>query len=262
MKSLIRNILFYKLLIANCLLPIALCLFLISFSSCKKDSFCNCLKSTGSTATEKRDLATFNKIEIDKNIDVFLVQDSVSYAKVTCGKNLLDGVSTEVSEGRLTITNKNKCNWSRSFKNEFVVEVHCAELMEIIFSTSGDLTMLNQFKVDSLYMQSDIGSGSILMNLDSRIFYGVLNTGVADLTVKGKVGGNYLLANGQGFIDTSELENGYAYLRSNATNDCKVRVTGQLDVEIEAIGNIYYYGDPHVVNLIKHSGTGKLIKAD
>jgi hypothetical protein len=259
----VRNINIQKLVndVLKQLSALLLIVCMLIFNSCKKDSFCNCLKSTGGTVTEVRYLTEFNKLEIKKNVKVFIVQDSVSIAKVTCGKHLMDGVSTEVIDGKLTITNKNRCNWSRSFQNEFIVELHCPNLVDIRYSTSGDLVMLNRFKVDSLFIESGLGSGSIVLDLDVRALYAVLNTSVADLTIKGKVDLSYLFANAQGFIDAREVENSYTYMRTNATNDCKVKVNDHLDAEIEAEGNIYYYGSPGTVNL-KKTGTGNLIKAD
>ena len=161
----------------------------------------------------------------------------------------------------LTITNVNKTNWVRSYKNKFIAEVHCKQLLDVRYESSGNLTMQQPFLVDSFFIQSGDGTGSIVLDLQARVLFGVLNTSVADLTVKGKIAIQYLFANAQGFIDARDVENSYTYIRSNSTNDCKVRVKDVLDAEIEYQGNIYYYGNPTTVHL-KRTGTGNLIKAD
>ena len=230
-------------------------------SSCTKDPLCNCLKSTGSTVTETRSLAFFNQLEVGKNVELLIVQDSVYFAKVTCGKNLMDGIEITIVNNKLNITNNNRCNWTRSYANDFVVELHCPDLVDIRYSSSGNLTMLNHFKTDSLYLESGLGTGSVILDLDVRVLYAVLNTSVADLTIKGKVEVSYLFANAQGFIEAREVQNYYTYMRSNSTNDCRIKCSGHLDAEIEGQGDIYYYGNPPDVYL-KKTGTGSLIKGD
>lgn len=236
-----------------------LLLFILAFSNCKKES--NVFKSTGSITTETRSLPPFTKLTVYKNITTLIVQDTVDYVKITCGKNLLDGIIAEVEGEHLTITNVNKTNWVRSYKNQFIAEVHCKQLFDVRYESSGNLTVQQPFLVDSFFIQSGDGTGSIILDLQARVLFAVLNTSVADITVKGKINIQYLFNNAQGFIDARAVENSYTYMRSNSTNDCKVRVKDVLDAEIEYQGNIYYYGNPTTVNL-KQTGTGKLIKAD
>lgn len=239
--------------------PFLFLFIILAFSNCKKES--NVFKSTGPTATETRNLNPFKKLTVLKNITTYIVQDTANFVKISCGKNLLDGISTTVEGEHLTITNLNKTNWVRSYKNKFIAEVHCKQLVDVRYESSGNLTIQEPLLADSFFVQSGDGTGSMSINLNARVLFAVLNTSVADLTVKGKIQINYLFNNAQGFIDTREVENSYTYMRSNSTNDCKVRVKDLLDAEIEYQGNIYYYGNPTTVNL-KKTGTGNLIKAE
>src|SRR5687768_15052079 len=97
---------------------------LISLSSCSKDDWCNCLKSEGPQTTQIRDLAEFTAVELDHNIDLVVKQDTFYKVEVTCGKNLLDGISTEVNYGKLVLNNNNKCNWLRDLDNKFTVTIN------------------------------------------------------------------------------------------------------------------------------------------
>ncbi|MBL7925858.1 MAG: DUF2807 domain-containing protein [Bacteroidia bacterium] len=237
-----------------------LSLMLLCFYSCK-DETCNCLKSTGSIGNTKVILDDFTKLTVDKNITTTIVTDTVCYAKVTAGKNLLDGIVFTQTQKSLSITNNNKCNWLRSYKNAFQVELHVKNLQEIQYASSGNLTLAAGFATDSLFIFSGTGAGSIIANVNVRVLNIVLNTGVADVTVAGNSTVNYFYSNGQGFIDTRNMKNHYTYIRSSGTNDCYVKTQNHLDAEIEAIGNIYYYGNPQTVNL-KRNGTGNLIKGN
>lgn len=233
-------------------------LLLFACSGCEKDSFCNCLKGTGDVITEKRNIEPFRDIETYKNIKVFIVQDSVYYLKVSAGKNLIDGISATVSNNVLLIENKNRCNWLRSFKNNFVVEVHTPVLNHIINNSSDDIIMLNKFKTDSLSIDCHDGSGTIEINVEAPVMWTNLHTGISDVKGKGTVGVNYVYAAGQGSIDYSGIETGYTFITNKGTNDCYINVQKELNAEIFYVGYIYYKGNPYKVNSVI-SGTGKLI---
>ncbi|MBK7969103.1 MAG: DUF2807 domain-containing protein [Bacteroidetes bacterium] len=75
----------------------------IFVASCGKDQLCNCLKKTGDEITEVRSVSSFSSIEMNNNVDVIIIPDTFFSIKVTCGKNLMDGLKTEVKNNRLEI---------------------------------------------------------------------------------------------------------------------------------------------------------------
>src|SRR5438067_439983 len=95
-----------KCLFALYIVHCALCIV----SGCKKENMCDCIKSTGDIITEHRSIADFTELEVYKNVIVTIVQDTVVYADVEAGENLMPLIDTEVSGGVLKITNNNKCN--------------------------------------------------------------------------------------------------------------------------------------------------------
>ncbi len=233
-------------------------LLLFAFSGCEKDSMCNCLKGTGDVITETRSIEPFRTIETYKNVKVFIVQDSVCYLKVSAGKHLIDGISATVSNNVLLIENKNRCNWLRSFKNNFVVEVHTPVLNHIINNSSDDIIMLNKFFTDSLSIDCHDGLGTVEINVQTPVMWTNLHTGIADVKGKGTVGVNYVYAASQGSVDYAQVETGYTFITNKGTNDCYIHVQKELNAEIFYVGNIYYKGNPYKVNSVI-SGTGNLI---
>src|SRR5690242_20273176 len=87
-----------------------LCLLLFS---CKKESLFDCFKSTGDIVTERRNIGTFTETIIYNNVNVIIVQDSLTYLEINAGENLLPLITTEIRNGKLIIENNNKCNWVR-----------------------------------------------------------------------------------------------------------------------------------------------------
>src|SRR6185436_10689371 len=125
-------------------------LFLFMFSSCKKENMCDCFKSTGSTFTEKRVLGDFDQLEVNDNIDVVLVEDTLNYAEVEAGKNLIDLIDTKIDNNQLNIANRNTCNWVRSYKKEITVTVHFKQLKQIVHYGSKEIVSSNIIHADVL----------------------------------------------------------------------------------------------------------------
>src|SRR5204862_3278522 len=79
--------------------------------SCKKENLFDCFKSTGDVMTERRSISAFTDVEINNNVNVIFVQDSLTYVEANAGENLLPLIVTEIRNGKLYIENHNTCNW-------------------------------------------------------------------------------------------------------------------------------------------------------
>ncbi|MBL0341913.1 MAG: DUF2807 domain-containing protein [Bacteroidetes bacterium] len=233
-------------------------LFTVLNSGCKKDSMCNCLKKTGDEITETRNLAPFHSLEMKNNVDVIIVNDTFFSAKITCGKNLIDGIKTEVIDQQLIISNINKCNWLRDFENKFVIEVTVPVLEQVVTRGSGNLYCKDTIRGERLLAESWNGTGELnfLLNYKSAEFK--IHTGPADMLAAGKLVDCYVYNAGNGFFKGFETYPDYCLVISKSTGDCEVRAIQKLSVEIEYNGNIYYKGNPAQIEEAI-SGKGQLI---
>jgi hypothetical protein len=84
-------------------------------------------------------------------------------------------------------------------------------------------------------------------------------SGSPDMKVRGITGVNYVYSAGYGVIYCQDLRSTFLFMRNTSTNDCYVWVTHELGYEIMSLGNIYYRGDPSIING-SVTGSGKLIK--
>ncbi len=232
---------------------------LLLFSGCKKDSMCNCLKNTGDEISENRYVPDFTSIEMNNNVDVVLIPDTFYSLKVICGKNLMDGIKTEVTDNTLRIKNINKCNWLRDFENKFTVEIPLPTIEQITNNGSGNLTCADTLKGYALQVDSWNGSGALSFLIDYQEVRFKLHTGPADIIALGKSYDGYVYNAGNGFFKGSELKTEYCYVISKGTGDTEVYAAKELGATIEYQGDIYYSGDPQSI-LQTISGTGKLIK--
>ena len=204
-------------------------------------------------------VAAFRNIEVHDNINVVFTQDTVYKIMVEAGKNLLPLISAE-NEGKwLVIRNNNKCNWVRSFKKNVInVSVWGANIDSILHFGSGDISSANTIKSQILTLEAK-SSGNINVAVDAATSYCNISSGVGDITMRGFSGVSYVYLAGSGYVHCKELVTGYTFLENRGTGDCYVNVTKEIGSTISYTGNVYYSGNPPVVNSVIR-GTGKLIK--
>ena len=169
-------------------------------------------------------------------------------------------IKSEVRDSCLYLTNENKCNWVRSFKDKVNIYVTCIKIKGLVNNIgSGNITSLDTLYTDYFQLDDFDGSGIINLKLVANTSWFNLHTGPADLVVNGRSGLSYLYSVGNGSADLKNFpSNGY-YITNNSTNNCYVNVQKELDVKIGYIGNIYYSGSPYKITT-NITGSGKLIK--
>jgi len=227
--------------------------------SCNKSNPGDCFKSTGPITTETREVDAFRYLSMENNVDVFLAYSPSYSVEVRAGKNIIPGIKTNVQDHTLTIKNENSCNWIRSYEKPIEVYIGTPNLDSIVYQASGNLSSTNQFTSDSLKLDVLEGAGSINLwiNMDKTICN--LHYGTVDLTVKGHSHISHLYSGGYGPADFRNLETTYTYMTNNSTNNCYVWASLELEVQIENVGDVYYFSDTPTVSL-SGSGTGKLYK--
>lgn len=234
-------------------------LALMILSSCKKENMGDCFKAVGKQTTETRQLPPFSKIIVEKNVDVVLVPDTAEYVVVSCGDNLIDLIKTEVNGGMLSIANHNKCNWVRNLDTPIKAEVHVKKLAELYFKGSGSITCTDTLRNDNLLIDCYDASGNVDLWVHNGWNVISQHTGNADVKLQGWVATNTMFSGGNGFLDCRNLLTTTANVRHSGTGEFYVYASNELNVRIELIGNVYYFGHPPVINKTILS-TGRLIE--
>ncbi|MFN5324875.1 MAG: GIN domain-containing protein [Bacteroidota bacterium] len=234
--------------------------FLIAtiFVSCGEDPFCNCLQPTGKTSSEHRTLAAFQKIEVSNNINVNIHIANEHKAIVTCGKNLIDGVETEVEYGQLKIRNMNRCNWIRNPGNDFTVDIYTKELIEIVFRGGGNIQCIDTIKTKTFLAENWDATGSLSLKLDCEESILKIHTGPSDIIAEGSTSYSYLYNTGNGYIRAGSLRSSYAEVFNRGTGDCFVHSNIRLIAKIKYLGDVFYTGQPDEIQK-EISGSGQLI---
>lgn len=230
--------------------------------SCKKENLCDCLKGTGDDIIEYRELAPFKEILIDDEINLFIIPNSDEYGvEIEAGEKIVDLIKTEVKDSMLYITNDNRCNWVRSLKREINMYLKVKELVNLEVEGSASVFFKDTLFADKFACRVRKASGSVKLLINCNEAYIGSHSGVCDITAAGKARVAFIPHTANAPCDCRDLVCNLIYGRNESKCDTWVNAVSLLSMQVQYVGNVYYYGSPKEVNSII-TGEGNLIKAE
>ena len=257
---------------------VAILFFLVSLmvASCSK---VDTLFNNGEPITEQRELGhRFVAISMYNNVNVKLVHDNHPRLELTCPKNLIEKITTEFDGDTLYIKNENDYNWLRSYDYSIDLTVYYDSLRLINFASVGDLRCSDSIKgmfeksIDTIGMSIDTtetsidtiwdietswiqsfnlnineGCGDIDLTLDCDVVKSNFGNGTSFVTLKGLAEYTEIIMRSYGVIHAENLNSNFVRVQSHSTNDAYVWARTKLTVWLYSIGNVYYKGNPQVV---------------
>ena len=236
-----------------------LILIFLAFS-CRKPDERACFKKSGELAIKVYEFGAFNQLHLKEHLTYKLVQDSTNKVLVRGGKNLLNFVEVRSENGLLTIENKNRCNYLRSYAIP-EVEIHYTKLINILFEGTERLYNEDTLITDYLTLTLRDGAGHMDLNVQAIDINAINTHGWGSLTLKGETQTLRGHLMGDGKFDFSQITStNQVKLITASSMDQQVNAAGiPLSVELNGIGNVYYFGLPSLINNVQY-GSGKLIK--
>jgi hypothetical protein len=219
-----------------------------------------CVSTTGKIITQDRSGPSYHSVEVYDNINLILTQDSTNTGiKVEAGENLIDGITTENSGGRLVLRNINSCNWLRSFNVPVNVYLNFQKLDTLIFRAAGNVTCTNEWTNEVLFFNVIEGAGQANLKLKAFKSFLYIMYGTVTINVTGLSQVTFISSHGYGPVHAENLHSKFTYMNTSSPNDVYLNATVELSVKITNIGNVYYCGNPTEVNT-DITGGGKLIE--
>ena len=248
----------------------------LMFTSCQKmDAFFR----VGEPVTEERSVdQRFTVVSMFNNVNVKLVHSHHPRLELTCPKNLIEKVTTEVSGDTLVIRNENDFNWIRTYDYSIDLTVYYDSLRSVNFYSIGQLRSLDSIKgmmvqnIDSIDGEIDTvrtrnfvlrileGSGDINLNLDCGVLKTVFSNGTSKVTLNGYA--NYVehYLKSYGVVHAENLYSNITKVMSHSTNDAYVWANATLHAFLYNIGDVYYKGHPWVDAY--YEGDGRVYKLE
>lgn len=230
-------------------------LFAFVLSACKKENSCDCIKRTGDIIQETRDISGFTQIQTEENVNVFITQDSVSKVIVEAGENIVPLITTEVVGNTLVCGNRNRCNWTRSYKKPLNIYVHLPKLTLLEAGGTGNVKSTNTIYTDGLYI-SATNSGNVDLTIQANQLTTSMH-GNADLTLHGYTHNHDCSVQGTAYLLAGELHTSYTYIHSISLGQSYINVADLLICKLDLKGDLFCYGNPKTVDY-QFSNTGRL----
>lgn len=202
---------------------------------------------------EKRDLDDFSVVSFGVSGNAFIKQGDQFSVTLEGDQDLLDEITTRVSNGRLIIR---KPDWRKARNKKLIVYITMPEIEGFSVSGSGGLMTEGPVKCDNINI-SVSGSGSVKIdNLTAdEVDIGISGSGGIILEGPGAEVADIGIS-GSGSIVAENFKLGVADVGISGSGRCKLWVEDSLVARISGSGNLYYKGDPNID--VKSSGSGRV----
>ena len=259
----------------NAIIVLFILVSLMATSCTKMDALFN----NGEPTTEYRTIGqTFTVVSMFNNVNVKLVHDSHPHMELTCPKNLIEKVTTEVKNDTLVIKNENDFNWLRSFDYSIDLTVYFDSLRSVNYCSIAKLCSVDSIigmkvqSIDSTENNIDTvrtnnfilrileGSGDIDLTFNCNVLKTVFSNGTSKVTLRGVAGYAEHYLKSYGTIHAETMYSNIVKVMSSSTNDVYVWAKSALYAHLSNIGNVYYKGHPWIDETC--SGDGKVIKLE
>jgi hypothetical protein len=212
-----------------------------------------CIKGSGNSVEEKRNIAGFTKIDISGGFKITLKQDSTNSVTVNADDNLVKYIRTEVSGNKLRIyTRKNFC-----LEAPIVISVGINKLEEIKGAGAIELNADERLNVRNLKLDF---SGASKINLDvSAADISTTVKGATTIVLKGQAASHLIKASGVAKVHAFDFIVGKYEIKTSGSGNCQINVLKSLKVNTSGVSNIEYRGNPSEVET-KKSGSSTIQK--
>ncbi|GEM_PF-772261 len=213
---------------------------------------------TGDTVTVKHNLSGFvDRIDVKGSFHIIMIQDTVSYALVTCPNKIQEDVEVNLSNFRLYIHEHVGIRWMKNYPI-IEVEIHMAYLPMIEAHQPCKLSIPSIFKSHAFYLVDWGNYVDCNINVDVvHLVLSVSGESFGTYRVAGKAEYAHLHARGVSVFDLSEVKIKYCKAYQNSVSDMHIWVEESLNLSILESGNVLLKGNPHIE--LAQMGTGKLI---
>jgi Putative auto-transporter adhesin, head GIN domain len=233
-------------------------LFLLLSGSILFLSSCKHRRGNGNIITEERSVGSFDRVEVNGALDVYVSQGPQHSVKIEGDENLLKYIMTEERGGELEVRTKSGVSMRPTKKMKIYVSSPRFEKLDV----NGACNITGETRISSPErLEIEVsGAGNISMEADApELKAGI--TGAGKMQLAGKTRDFELRISGAGKARCYDMlaENTKVELSGAASAEVFASVT--LDAKVSGAGNIRYKGSaPEVKQQV--SGVGNVKKAD
>ncbi|WJJ96646.1 head GIN domain-containing protein [Algibacter luteus] len=231
---------------------ILICLIVMA---CDSENAGDCFQKSGSIIQQDIVVDSFDKILVNRDIELILKEDDNQKVTIETGENLLNDVVAEVIDGRLILTDNNTCNYVRDY-GVTKVYVNAPNIAEIRSSTQYDVSSDGVLTYPNLNILSeDFGAagsfnvGDFRLQIDNTSLNVVFNN-ISICYVSGQTENlNVIFASGTSRFEGRNLIAQKVTVSNRSSNDMIVNPQQELSGQILGIGDVISTNTPPIVNV-------------
>lgn len=238
-------------------------LFVLVFA-CDSEDAGDCFQKSGTIIQEEITVSSFDKILVNRDVELILKEDVNQSVIIETGKNLMNDVVAEVVDGRLILTDNNTCNYVRDY-GITKVYVTSPNITEIRSSTQYDISSDGVLTYPSLTILSeDFGApgtfnvGDFRLQIDNTNFRLTFNN-LSVCYISGETDNlSVTFAAGTSRFEGRNLIAQNVTVSNRGSNDMIVNPQQEIKGKISGIGNVISVNEPPIVD-VEEVYRGRLI---
>lgn len=238
--------------IAAAVLPVVLALFV------------SCNRNSGDTEELIRTFAVsdFRTITVSGVCDVVLVQDTVCSVELRGIRRIAEFTEAAAENGVLVLTSEPKGSFLHPGDPIPVFFIHVDTLERVNIQESCHITTRNALTGTEIGFVVDTKMSRADLELACGTFYYWNNPNGFTLNLRGQVDRLKCWNSGLGQVDAQSLFATDVEVVNGGQGDCRVRASNKITYSLTSVGDIYYYGNPPLLEEKLVNSTGQLIKAE
>lgn len=222
-------------------------------------SSCNFSETNTSDSSKSYSISDFSNLDLEVVGDVYYEQSDKVFLNVSGSTDLIEKLKVSSENGTLSIKLDNPKSFSMK-KKELIFKVGSPKIESVTFNSVGTFYLKNTFKNDKLII-ADNGVGQIKIDDCQVSAFNLTSKAVGTIEIAGSSNQTVIHSEGMGEIDCSKFKSENVKVTSKGVGEISVYAKKSLEIEIDGVGNVKYYGNPTEVKS-NISGLGKATNMD
>lgn len=243
---------------------LAFILILVILCSCNNENVGDCFQTTGTIIQQDITVLSFDKILVNRDIELIVKEGTEQKVTIETGKNLINDVEAVVLDGKLILTDKNDCNFVRSY-GVTKVYVTSPNITEIRSSTQYDVRSDGVLTYPTLTVLAEdfnapntFTNGNFRLQIDNNEFDLVFNN-LSNCYISGNTNNlNLTFASGTSRFEGGGLIAQNVTIWNRSSNDMIVNPQQSLTGQISGTGDVIAVTHPPIVD-VQQLYKGRLI---
>ena len=239
-------------------------IFVFFLFACNSEDSNDCFQTAGTTIQQEFEVTSFEKILVNRNVQLILKEDVNYTVLVETGENLINDVRVEVVDNQLRLTDSNNCNYVRDYAATKIY-VSAPNISEIRSSTQYEIQSdgVLSYPVINLICEDFNAEGTFTVG-DFRMQFNsnqvrVVANNISFFYLSGTVNNLFIgFYSGSGRFEGADLIAQNVEVYHRGSNDMIVNPQQELTGQLLGTGDLISVNEPPIVD-VEQLYTGELI---